>query len=198
MTELRRISSFALLAIVLAVGCDRPTPSPQPASSQEPVVGASTSAIASASASVSASATASVPAVVVDPASAKKWSGTYETKRVELATPPKVTDFTWKNDDGSKAVGNGRLSMIVADGVVGGEASGALGSQVLSGLLDGTLLRLELIPTDPTVSSAMSGGGTGELKDGVISGTMRVAGPKGVEVREVTFKLEPSGQSTAP
>jgi hypothetical protein len=40
--------------------------------------------------------------------------------------------------------------------------------------------------------SAMAGSGVGELKDGAISGTLRVSGPKGVEVREVSFSLKPS------
>jgi surface antigen len=171
----------ALLVLLASAGCDKPA-GPQPA--PEPIALTSSSAVASAA--------ASAPEPAPDPSSAKKWTGTYEAKRATLETPPKVTDFTWKNDDGSKALGTGQISMTITEGVVGGDATGPLGPQKLAGMLDGTILRLELVPSDPTSPSAMAGSGVGELKDGAISGTLRVSGPKGVEVREVSFTLKPS------
>ncbi len=175
----------AVLVWFASAGCDKPAPGPEPARTQEPVALTSSSAVAS----VAASAADPAP---TDPTSAKKWSGTYEAKRATLETPPKVTDFTWKNDDGSKALGSGQISMTITDGVAAGDATGPLGPQKLAGMLDDTVLRLELVPADPTSPSAMGGSGVGELKDGVISGTLRVSGPKGVEVREVSFSLKPS------
>jgi hypothetical protein len=109
-----------------------------------------------------------------------------------METPEKVRDFTWKDDDGSKAVGKGQLTMTVTDGVVAGDATGPLGPQKLAGVLEDGILRLELIPSDPTAPTAMAGSGTAELKDGTLSGTLRCSGPKGVLVREVAFSLEPS------
>jgi hypothetical protein len=175
----------ALLVLVANASCDKPAPGPEPAPTQEPA------ALTTSSATASAAVSAAEPAPP-DPASAKKWAGTYEAKRATLETPPKVTDFTWKNDDGSKALGTGQITMTIADGVAAGDATGPLGPQKLSGMLDETVLRLELVPSDPTSPSAMAGSGVGELKDGVISGTLRVSGPKGVEVREVSFSLKPS------
>jgi len=174
----------ALLVLFASVGCDKPA-APQPAPTQEPI------ALTSSAASASAAASAAEPAPP-DPTSAKQWTGTYEAKRATLETPPKVTDFTWKNDDGSKGLGTGQISMTITGGVVAGDATGPLGPQKLAGMLDDTILRLELVPSDPTSPSAMAGSGVGELKDGAFSGTLRVSGPKGVEVREVSFSLKPS------
>lgn len=172
-----------LFGLVLVVGgCDetkKPTPTPI----------ATTSATVGVSATASASAAAS--AAAPDPAKAVKWTGTYESKHVVLETPEKVKDVTWKNDDGTKAVGKGQLSMTVNDGSIAGDATGPLGPQKLTGVLDGTTLRLSLIPADPTSAHSMTGSGVGELKDGVISGKLRCAGPKAVVVREMSFELKP-------
>lgn len=180
----RRFSVGGLLFLVmLGMGCDRDKPTPSPVASEPAVV---------LSAAASASALASAAVDPPDPASAKKWTGTYEAKQAPMETPEKVRDFTWKDDDGSKAVGKGQLTMTVTDGVIAGDATGPLGPQKLAGLLEDGILRLELIPSDPTSSTAMAGSGTAELKDGTLSGTLRCSGPKGAVVREVTFSLEPS------
>lgn len=176
-----------LCLVVVGMGCDKDKPAPSPGTSDPAAV---LSAPASASALASSSASAELPAA--DPASAKKWTGTYESKPVALQTPEKVKDFTWKDDDGSRAVGKGQLTMTVTNNVITGDATGPLGPQKLTGVLDDGIFRLELVPSDPTAATAMAGSGTGELKDGVISGTLRCSGPKAVVVREVTFSLEPA------
>jgi len=114
-----------------------------------------------------------------------------------METPPKVPDLTWKKDDGSVGMGKGELTLVITDGtlasgVIAGEANGPLGQQRLVGIFDDTTLRFDLVPTDPTSSSAMTGSGVGEIKEGEFSGSLRVSGPKGVEVREVTFTLKPT------
>lgn len=182
----RRFGLGVLLCLVIAgMGCDKDKSAPSPGTSEP-------TAIASAPASATASASASAGIVAPDPASAKKWTGTYESKQVPMQTPEKVKDFTWKDDDGSRAVGKGQLTMTVTNNVITGDATGPLGPQKLAGVLDDGILRLELIPSDPTAATAMTGSGTGELKDAAISGTLRCSGPKGVVVREVSFSLEPS------
>ncbi len=175
-----------LWLVILGMGCDRDQPTPSSVGSEPTAV--LSAAASGASAAVSAPASATPP----DPSSAKTWTGTYESKQAAMQTPEKVRDFTWKDDDGSKAVGKGQLTMTVTDGIVAGDATGPLGPQKLAGLLEDGILRLELIPSDPTASTAMAGSGTAELKDGTWSGTLRCSGPKGVVVREVTFSLEPS------
>ena len=113
-----------------------------------------------------------------------------------METPNKVPDFTWKKDDKSIAMGSGRISLTIMENTLSGTTSGPLGTQHLIGTTDESvetpILRIELLPTDPTAPDAMQGTGTAELKDGKFQGTIRVAGPKGIEVREVTFSLEPS------
>ena len=118
--------------------------------------------------------------------------GTYQSTRITLETPPKVPDFTWKKDDGSAAVGPGDITLSVADGTVTGDATGALGPQKVSGVLGDSVLRFDLLPADPTQPLSMTGSGMGEVKDGELVGSVRLSGPKGVEVREVSFTLKPT------
>lgn len=170
-----------LVGVLSAFGCDdkkKEKPSPTPS------VAASSTSFASASASASASAPS--------PAKADKWTGTYTSKHVKLETPEKVRDFTWKKDDGTGATGDGQLSLELKAGAVVGKASGPLGPQTVTGVLEDGSLRLRLIPTDPTATLAMTGSGLGRIEDGVLSGKVRCAGSKGVVVREVSFELEPA------
>ncbi len=179
-----------LLGFLLTIGCNDKKASPSvPASTTD--AGRSSSFAAQASAVVSASASAA-RLNPPDPTQAKKWNGIYEAKTVTLETPKKVKDFTWKKDDGATATGKGQLTMSVNKGVIEGDASGPLGPQQLSGVLDDNTLRLKLFPSDPKSATAMTGTGLGKLKDGVISGKLRCAGPKGVVVREVSFELKPA------
>ena len=169
--------------LVVLPGCDRDAPPPGPV----PLSTVTASATASASSSAVAAA-ASAPS----PREAKRWNGTYESKRVTLETPEKVTDYTWKQDDGTKALGKGSLTLQVEDRVVTGDATGPLGPQRASGMFDGETLRLTLSPADPSTPEAMTGNGLAVVKAGVLRGTVRCAGPKGVLVREVTLELKPA------
>ena len=208
---MKQTPSIAALATLFLLACTDLF-APTPTGTQESVAVASTSvtalvaasasvASASANASANASAYGSASAVAsaalpepipIDPAAAKQWTGTYESTRATVETPPKVPDLTWKKDDGSVALGPGEITIDVADGAISGSATGALGAQKLVGVLDGSVFRLELLPVDPTLPLSMAGCGVGEIADGVLSGVLRVSGSKAVEVREVSFSLKPS------
>jgi hypothetical protein len=181
------LTSCLVLVALFSMGCDRNKPASVEVA--EPV----TTALASASSAEPAIAASSAPAPQPkpDPASAKQWSGTYESAPAKMETPEKVRDFTWNDDDGSTAVGKGQLTMTIDDGVVAGEATGPLGPQKLAGIVEEDLLRIELIPRDPTSSAAMAGSGTAQLNEGSYSGSLRCSGPKGAIVREVTLTLQP-------
>lgn len=178
-----RTAVCLLLGLVLGTGCDENKTPPTP------VPTASVALPAAPSASAAAPAASDTP---VDPSAAAKWVGTYESKTVKLETPEKVKDVTWTQDDGTKALGKGQMTMQVKDGLVTGEATGPLGPQKLSGMIDDKTLRLSLLPEDPTSSLAMSGSGLGVVANGAMSGSMRCADPKGVVVREVSFELKPA------
>jgi hypothetical protein len=164
--------------------CDRDAPT-----SGSPPTSAATAIVSAAPPAASSVASDSVAPSARE---AKRWNGTYESKRVALETPEKVSDVTWKQDDGTQALGKGSMTLQVSDGIVTGEATGPLGPQRASGMFDGETLRLTLYPEDPTTPEAMTGSGLGEVKDGALRGALRCAGPKGVVVRELVFELKPA------
>ncbi len=191
MTTLRRFVAAASVLLALA-GCDRSSP-PGSSTVGSAASVASPARVASArpSASVAAPAVSSAPAVA--PQAATRWAGVYDAKKAKLETPDKVKDVTWKKDDGTTAIGEGKLAISVRGTTVEGTASGPLGDQIVSGVYDGKELRISLMPKDPTLPGAMTGSGTGELKAGVLKGEFRCAGPDAVVVRNVTFELKPEG-----
>jgi hypothetical protein len=121
-----------------------------------------------------------------------RWSGEYAAKKAAIEPPDKVKDITWKRDPGDKNVGPGTITIRVVDGAASGEASGALGDQVIAGTYDGKLLRVSAWPKDPAAADAMTGTGVAELgPSGKLSGALRCAGFNAVVVREASFELSP-------
>jgi hypothetical protein len=102
----------------------------------------------------STSASSSAQAAAVPSAAAKAWyegawQGTYQAELQKLETAaggPKA----WKEDDGSKASGEGKLSLeAAADGTVTGSATGPLGEHTVSGKIEGEHVALTLVPVQP-------------------------------------------------
>jgi hypothetical protein len=126
----------SLLPLVLLVACQGA--SKDAAKDQTPAP-----SVARASAAPSASA---APAAAWFEGS---WQGTYkaELHRIEMAAGG-VKE--WKKDDGAQASGEGKLSIEAkSDGTVSGQASGALGEQVVSGRVEGEHVSLKLSPAQP-------------------------------------------------
>lgn len=101
-------------------------------------------------AATSAAASASAVAAVPSAATAAKawfegdWQGSFQAElfRVEVAAGG-VKE--WKQDDGKKAAGEGKLSLAVSsDGMAAGTASGALGELSVVGRVDGDRAALRL------------------------------------------------------
>lgn len=192
---LERLTGWSMIVCaLLACSCSKSekkktVSTSEQGASQVSTVGVGTSA-ASGSASGSASAGAAASAAS-ETAESSVWTGTYEAEQAKLETPEKVKDLTWKNDDGTSSIGKGELSAKVdKDGTVLGQATGVLGEQVLSGTLDGDVLRLRLASKEPTLAMAMTCVGAGKQKDDVFAGEMRCADPKAVVVRAVTFTIK--------
>lgn len=178
---------LAGIAMGLALmACNKGSSSSQPAAS-------GSAPVASAPASAAASGSAAAPAgsgSAAATADAKGLAGEYTAKKATIEPPEKVPDVTWKKDTGDKMVGPGKLELKVADGMVSGTASGALGDQIVAGTFDGKELKFSLIPKDHQAPEAMSGTGVGEMGASGITGTLRCAGKDGVVVREATFELK--------
>jgi len=105
-----------------------------------------------------------------------------------------VKDKAHTSDDGKALTGPGKVTIeISSEGELNGKSEGALGPALLRGKVDleGELIGAQWYPEDPRSPTAMTGVLTGHLKDGKISGIIRVAGPDAVVVREATLELAP-------
>jgi len=119
------------------------------------------------------------------------WEGRYDAKKGTVGVPPGVKDKTWVTDDGKSVIGPGTISITVTSaGEVTGKGKGALGDSTLTGKAEGTTVRTSLLPDDPTTPQAMTGAMVAMLKDGVLRGEIRVAGPNATVVRESPIELK--------
>jgi hypothetical protein len=177
-----RIWSAALAIAFATIACNKSDGGKgQPSATASALVSAPT-----ASASVAPAASGSAAPAVAGAG----WSGDYTAKKAAIELPEKVKDQTWKHDPGDKSVGPGKLTISVADGVVTGTASGALGDQVVSGTLEGKALKLTLLPKNATAADAMTGTAVGEVGAASITGTIKCSGPDAVMIREASFELK--------
>lgn len=183
-------AAIAVIAVACAA-CDRAPPPGSHAAGSATAVASPATAASSCRPAGSASAAPAVSSSAA--ADATLWTGTYQAKKDKLETPKKVKDVTWTNDDGSTATGSGTLQVNVRGATVQGSASGALGPQLVSGVLDGKQIRFSVMPKDPGSSGAMTGTGFGQLEQGVLKGTIQCSSADGVVVRKATFELKPSG-----
>jgi hypothetical protein len=179
------VSAVAPLALVaaslmLATGCDKKDSS----GGSAPV--ASTKAQAAASGTAVASASAKPPAPL-------DVTGSYEAKAGEVRTPKDAPTFS---NVATGAMGKGELSLVLpaeAEGAVTGKASGPLGAQTFSGMIEEGRLTGTLSPADKS-SDAMTGtvlgtvSGKGDAR--TAEGSIRASGPDGRVVRDAAFKLE--------
>lgn len=146
-----------------------------------------------AAAGVSAASTlaAAPPSASAAPVATKAWfegawQGSFaaELFRVETAAGG-VKE--WKQDDGKKAAGEGKLSLdVAADGSVTGSASGALGELTVAGRVDGDRAAL-------TLASAEVDGFHGSVlatqtPDGM-KGTLSASSGDSLQVRQAAVTL---------
>lgn len=98
-------------------------------------------------ASASANAAAAAPSAAPVPAKAwfeGDWQGSFQAELFRVEVPAGGVK-EWKQDDGKKAAGEGKLSLVVsADGSATGTASGALGELSVNGRVDGDRAALRL------------------------------------------------------
>lgn len=99
-----------------------------------------------------ASAAAPAPSASAAPAKAwfeGSWQGAFQAELLRIELPAGGVK-EWKNDDGKKASGEGKLLLEAGpDGSVSGTASGALGDLTIAGQVDGDRAALTLTSAQP-------------------------------------------------
>jgi hypothetical protein len=173
-------TTFALIALVTFVACDKSSTTGTPSPSAAPIASAAPSGRPAAS-------VATAPE-----ASSASWSGNYTAKVGPVDPPANAKEKTWTNDPGSAAVGKGTVELAISAprGDVSGQAKGPLGDMIVSGTYDGHELRANLAPKDPKADDAMTGflmmNGEGA---GPLRGSMRVSGRDARVVREASVEV---------
>jgi hypothetical protein len=180
MTRIARNGCRLLLALALAaraLGCDGDRPEPPREPPPRPAAPGTAAAASGSAAPPPPTSEASPSAATPPPSLVGVWHGRYEAKKGSIELPPKVPGKTWDKDDGKVATGAGDVTLEIGpDGTVKGTAAGALGKQVVSGHLEGTMLRTSVMPEDPATAPAMSGVLVGVVKGETIHAEIRVAG----------------------
>ena len=108
-----------------------------------------------------------------------------------MTLPDKVHDYTWSQDDGKKASGQGKLTLTIdRRGGVHGKATGALGVQSVTGRKTNSALYLALIPTQGDQEKLSCSGVVLRPTKGLWKGSMRCVGPKAVVIRSVEISVQ--------
>lgn len=146
-----------------------------------------TEAVPAASASVAAAPPASaVPAAPPKAWFEGAWQGTFtaELFRVETAAGGLKE---WKQDDGKKASGEGKLSLDVSpDGSVTGSASGALGELPVTGRVEGDRAALKL---DAPAADGFHGVILATQTPEGMKGTLSASSGDSLQVRQAAVSL---------
>jgi hypothetical protein len=97
-----------------------------------------------ASASATAAATAPSASATAKAWFEGDWQGSFQAELFRVEVPAGGIK-EWKQDDGKKASGEGKLSLVVSpDGTATGSANGALGDLSVNGRVDGDRAALRL------------------------------------------------------
>ena len=168
---------LALLPLLFVACQGAPAPDPAATGSASPTTSTLTSAVASAA-----------------PAKAwyeGAWQGSYKAELLRLQTAAGGVK-QWKDDDGSKASGEGKLSLeATADGTVTGSASGPLGEQRVAGRVEGDRVSLSLIPTE---AEGFRGVILASQQEGGMKGTLNVATGDSLTARQASVTLARVGK----
>ncbi len=172
----------SLLVTLALVGCAKKEPAPDAASSAP-------AHVSSATASAVASASAPAP-----PWYTGTWVGTYSAERLAMEVPIGGVR-EWKSDDGKKSAGQGQVKLSVSrDGVISGNADGALGKHVLRGSAVEQELRVEFLPETPE-PEAFRGIAVTKMEGDQQSGELKASSGDSLTVRRasLTLRKEPGG-----
>lgn len=129
-----------------------------------------------------------------------RWAGTYQAAQFKIELPkPAVADRSWKQDDGTKHVGEGTLSVVItADGSATGAGTGPLGEFTLRGAATGDSVSLRLDPRGPGGSSTFAGVVTLERADADLTGELRASSGDTLLIRHAAVRLQRAKGENAP
>jgi hypothetical protein len=162
----------SVFLLVLVLGCKG---SPE----QAPAAGSA----AAPSAAAAPKASAAAPALAWYEGA---WQGTYKAELLRIETAAGGVK-QWKEDDGSKASGEGKLSLeATSDGTVTGSATGPLGEHSVSGKVDGDRVALSLTPTQ---ADGFRGLILASQADGGMQGTLNASTGDSLQARRATVTL---------
>jgi len=142
-----------------------------------------------ATSSAAASASVGAPAAPAAPAKAwfeGRWQGAFQAEllRIEMQAGGLKE---WKNDDGKKASGEGKLSLEAGpDGTVTGTVSGALGDLSVAGRVDGDRAALTLTSPQP---DGFHGVILASQTPEGMKGTLNASSGDSLQVRQATVTL---------
>jgi hypothetical protein len=143
--------------------------------------------VAAGAAQPSASVAAPAAAVPAKPWFEGSWQGTFQAELNRLELPAGGVK-EWKQDDGKKSSGEGKLSLEASrDGDVTGSANGALGELQVTGRIDGDRAAL-------TLKSAQADGFHGVIlasrtPEG-LNGTLNASSADSLQVRKASVTLK--------
>jgi hypothetical protein len=183
---------MAMVLVVVAGACDGRSPPPPgpPPSHSTATSPPSAASIAASTAKVPTTASASPGTPTASAALAGSWTGEYDAKVARVEMPAGIRDSTRKKEPGRVAMGKGTVTLTIADGGdVSGSGKGALGDLVLVGQAEEGKVRASISPATPDQDPALSGVLYLELGGSALTGTLRVAGPDSVVVRQSAIKL---------
>jgi hypothetical protein len=125
------------------------------------------------------------------------WHGSYEAQRYKLEAPKNEGAREWKDDDGGAHTGDGTIALEVsAAGTISGRANGPLGSQTVSGEVDGELFRIRFVPS---AGGARSFHGVAVLRreGAALGGRIQSSSGDSLTVRDAAIELSKGEASAA-
>ncbi len=116
------------------------------------------------------------------------WKGSYRAEKVAPTLDPTVKDEVWRDDDGTRHAGAGRIELTVApDGTTSGVIDGALGAGDLHGVTDDGMVRATIAPRG---QDAAAGTLTGRPADKGLAVELRTSDGAGKTPRIARATLE--------
>ncbi len=151
-------------------------------------------------ASAASATVPSAPPVPQPPPYVGEFQGTYDAKlfRIEM-TAAEGAVKEWEEDDGAALRGQGSLVLnITEDRKVTGTSQGPLGELRASGILDGELLRVSLVPVTPRApNEAVSATFLGTLVGEGVKGTLRASSGDSLKARTAEVTLARNSKPAA-
>jgi hypothetical protein len=182
---MNELKAWLWLSAALLFACQR-----NPAGGEQP----------SSSASAAASAAPAKPAAPKQAWYVGRWIGSYDSRRYEMKMPKAEGAVReWADDSGQQGTGPGTITLDIDEaGRATGTASGALGEMVVTGMIEGDALTLDLKATGGEPAKLFNGFVVAKRKDPDLSGSLQASSGSGLLVRDGTVVFSRKPGDTTP